>query len=117
MHLFLLLDTKFVFEGTQLLVGFCFGLRSNLLLLLSFKLLPLLSFPLDVLLVLNHELLLSQFEVLVNLFDALSELRLDDHFVLVDLLSSFGLNKRVVLFGAKDWPRREVLPSRGVLDL
>ena len=117
LHLFLFFYSKFVLKRTKLLVSFRFGLRSNFLLLLSFELLPLLSLPFNVLLILNHELFLSQFKMLVNLFDALSKLCLYDHLVLVDFLSSFGLNKWVILFGAKDWTRSKVLASRCVLDL
>ena len=55
--------------------------------------------------------------MLINLFDTLSELCLNDSLLLVDFLSSFSLDKWVILFGAKDRARSKVLPSRCMLDL
>ena len=107
LHLFVFLDAKLVLEGLELGVGFCFGLGPDLLLFLSLELLPLLPLLLDVLLVLHHQLLLAQLEVLVDFLDRLLVLSLDCAFLLVDLLLGFGLDKRVFGLGSEDWATGE----------
>ena len=71
---------------------------------MSLELLPLLALSLHLLLVLLHQLLLSQLEVLVDLFDTAAELSLKFALLLIDLLLGLSLDERVVLLGAKDRP-------------
>ena len=118
MLLFLLfLDGESVFEGAQLGVSFGLSLGPNFLLLLALELLPLLPLLLHILLILHHQLLLSEFEVLVDFFYALAELSLDLALFLVDFLLSLGLDQRIVLLGAKDWPGWEAGTPRRLLHL